>query len=494
MDRILIEAGPGETRVALLDGAWLRELLIDRPGHGSVVGNVYLGRVERVLPGIAAAFVDIGIGRAGFLGLAEARPPDHGAGDPAALPADRITDYVTEGDAVLVQVQRDPAPDKGAKLTTHVALTGRRAVLMPGTREIRLSKRIDGDEERARLEEIVRGALGDGEGAILRTAASGMEAGDLTADLEALRGLWADIRERRTGANAPVCLHREPGAAKRALRDAAGAALREAVVEGPGALAELRAWCEGLSPELVAKLRAHGEDGPLFEAFGIEEQVDAALAPRVPLPSGGSLIIQQTAALVAIDVNTGGRPESGGPEDAALRANLEAADEIARQLRLRNLSGTVVVDFVPMRRRQNTAEVLARLRAGVADDKVATHVFGQTKLGLVEMTRQRRSESLGELMGAACPACHGGGRVRGPLTLAFEALRRALRAQKAAPGAAVEVVAGPAVIEALRGEASGALAETEAALGAKLELTADPACAADGLEIVTAKRGRNGNG
>ena len=168
MDRILIEAGPGETRVALLDGAWLRELLIDRPGHGSVVGNVYLGRVERVLPGIAAAFVDIGIGRAGFLGLAEARPPDHGAGDPAALPADRITDYVTEGDAVLVQVQRDPAPDKGAKLTTHVALTGRRAVLMPGTREIRLSKRIDGDEERARLEEIVRGALGDGEGAILR--------------------------------------------------------------------------------------------------------------------------------------------------------------------------------------------------------------------------------------------------------------------------------------------------------------------------------------
>lgn len=477
-----------------MDGTHLREILVDRPGHGSVIGNVYLGRVERVLSGIAAAFVDIGLGRSGFLGLAEARPPGHAGDEAAGVPADRISDYVTEGDAVLVQVQRDPAPDKGAKLTTHVTLTGRRSILMPGSEEVRLSRRIEGAEERARLSDILRDAAQPGEGFILRTAGAGAVAETLHADIARLRRIWTEILECRAGARPPLCLYREPGIARRILRDEAGADVREIVVEGAGALADLRAYCAEMTPELVNKLTGHEGGEPILEAFGVEEQIDRALAARVELPSGGSLIIGETAALIAIDVNTGGRSDGGGPEETALQSNLEAADEIARQLRLRNLAGLLVVDFVPMRKRHNNAEVLARLRAGVGDDRIPTHVFGQTKLGLFEMTRQRRSESLAELMGAPCPACAGSGWVRGPLSLAFDGLRRVLRAAAAAPGAGVELIAAPAVVAVLKGPAAEALAETEAKLGGRLKLTADERCAPDRIEVLAHRRGRDADG
>ena len=457
-------------------GERLFELWIERAGEGTLAGNVYLGRVEKVVPGIAAAFVDIGLERSGFLGLAEARPP-LAAGE---TPEDRITDHLSEGDAVLVQVQRDPAADKGAKLTTHITLTGRYAVLLPGSAEIHLSRRIDGKAERDRLHDFVRRALHPGEGIILRTMAAGAEAGDLEADVERLREIWAEIGARAKSAKAPALVRAEMDAARRALRDEANAAVRESVVSGERLLGELRReFAEASVP-----LRAHDGTLPLFEEYGVEEEIDRALARRVPLPSGGSLIIDPTAALVAIDVNTGGRP-GGGQEETALRTDLEAADEIARQLRLRNLSGQFAVDFVPLKKRENQVRVLEALRAAVAGDRCPTHVLGYTKLGLVEMTRQRRSASLGETLTAGCPACDGTGYLCSPETLAFEALRRALRAGRATPGAGVEIVAPPAVIEVLETKAAGALAETRDRLGGALALRAEPAMAPGRIEILS---------
>jgi Rne/Rng family ribonuclease len=240
---------------------------------------------------------------------------------------------------------------------------------------------------------------------------------------------------------------------------------------------------------LEEKLVAHAEAAPLFEVLGVEAAIEAALAPRVALPSGGSLIVEATAALIAIDVNTGGHAQGGGPEETALRVNLEAADEIARQMRLRNLAGAFAVDFVPMKRRPNQAEVLARLRAAVAADRVPTHVLGFTPLGLIEMTRQRRGESLAERLTADCPACSGAGRVKNPLTVGAEMLRRALREGLAAPAAGLVVTAAPAAVAALEGPLAAARRETEARLGAPLKLVADAALAADAYRITTTRDG-----
>jgi len=315
----------------------------------------------------------------------------------------------------------------------------------------------------------------------------------LGRELETLRGLWRAIQERRRVGRPPACLLAEPTAPFRVLRDETGPEVRRIVVEGAHMLAELTAFCREQAPGLEAKLRGHAEQAPLFEAFGVEEQIEAALAERVALPSGGSLIIQSTATLTAIDVNTGGRAESGGPEETALATNLEAAQEIARQLRLRNLSGMLVVDFVPMRRRPHQVEVLARLRLAVADDRVATHVFGFSPLGVVEMTRPRHGLTLAERLTVPCPACAASGRVKRPATVAAEILRRALAEARLAPAGAFEVTAPPAVVETLRTTMAVALAETEERLGAPLRLKADAALAADAFKVTAGRRMRKGH-
>ncbi len=485
VDRILIDAGPGETRVAFLEGERLRELWVDRDGAGSLVGNIYLGRVEHVAAGIAAAFVDIGRERSGFLGLADTRP----AQPSGETPKDRISDYLSEGDAVLVQVQRDPAADKGAKLTTRLSLTGRFAVLLPDSEEVHLSRRVDGKAERERLQEFIRQIRQPGEGIILRTVAAGAETAELEQDIERLRRQRSAIEARVAAVRAPALIQAEPGAARRALRDETGADVREIMVAADRLLGELRRECEERTPGLAARLVAHDGPAALFEDYGVEEGIDRALARQVDLPSGGSIIIDETAALVAIDVNTGGKA-GGGPDEAASRANLEAVAEIAVQLRLRNLSGQFAVDFVPLKKRRNQAEVVEALRAAVADDRCPTHVFGFTRLGLVEMTRQRRSPSLREVLCSPCPACDGTASLRSPLTLALESLRRALRADRAAPGAGVEVVAPPAVVEALEGAAAQALAATRERLGGRLVVRAEPGQAPDRIEII----GNSGSG
>ena len=477
IDQVLIGIVPGETRVALVEDGRLCELMVSRPDLTNVTGNIYLGRVERVLSGIQAAFVDIGLDRSGFLALPEARPPD--------TPGDahqRITDYVSEGDSVLVQALNDPVADKGAKVTTHATIPGRHLVLTPGQPGIKMSRRIDGEAERARLSDLVAGLAEGDEGYIVRTAATGAGEDALERDVSYLRATWEEIEEKIGNIRIPACLYREFEPLRRVLRDETGPQLQSIVIDDAQALAEARRFCARLAPDLEHRLHLHEGEEALFEAHGIEEQIEAALAPRVPLPGGGNIVIDEATALIAIDVNTGGRGD-GGPEDTALRTNLEAAHEIARQVRLRGIAGIVVIDFVPMRRHDNGAEVLQALRHAVAADRCPTNVIGFTRLGLVEMTRQRRRPSLLQTLLAACHGCAGGGRVRSAETVAFEVLRTVLREAGAAPGIALEVRAAPAVVKALQGPAATAFEETAARLGGMLEMVADAACPQEVFEV-----------
>ena len=478
-DSVLISRGPGETRVALLSAGRLKELLVAREGALSVAGNVYLGRVEAVKKGIEAAFVDIGLGRSGFLALAEARP----VGSESS--GDHIGDYVNEGDAVLVQVLRDPAEDKGAKLTTRVNLAGVNLVFRPGHPGVSVSRRIEDEGERDRLMVAIEALVPEGGGVIVRTAASGVAEDALGTEARALNRRWKDICLRRANAKAPSALSVEPGPALQVLRDH-GPGIERIVADDPETLNEVREYCHAELPALSAAIQAHQDKQALFEAFGVEEQIDEALSPAVALPGGGSLIISQTPALCAIDVNTGGANAGAGgsKEQTAFEVDLEAAAEAARQIRLRNISGLIVVDFVPVRDPVHKAEVLGALRAAVANDSLSPQVIGYTAMGLVEMTRRRHGPSLQEIL--CLPFEDRAGPSKSPLTVALAALRGVLREGQGASGL-LTLRASPAVIRALRGPAKAARKEAEQRLGLAIEAVADQTFAAEGWEIVPAK-------
>ncbi len=474
IDEILINVQPGETRIALMDAGRLVELAVSRPGMESVVGNIYLGRVERVMSGLQAAFVEIGLPRAAFLALSEARP----LGAAGNISGGSIGDHLAEGDAVVVQVQRDAFEDKGAKLTTHVALIGRSLIHTPGLKEVKISRRIDDPETAAGLTEFLRNEAADDEGFIARAIAAHAGPDDLTAEIAGLRRTWAGITEKSDFARPPTLLWRELDPVLRTLRDEGGGALRRIVVDDGEERARIKAYCRAASPGLAGLVVADDGNGPLFAATGVEEQIAKALAATVPLPSGGDIIISETPALTAIDVNTGGRDDASR-EETAYKTNLQAAREAARQIRLRNLSGLLVIDFVPMKSRRHGTEVLDALRDEAAADPGKPHVTGFTRLGLVEITRRKNRCSLANILMNPCPSCAGAGRMKSPLTVAYQALRAAERESAGWPGGALGIWAAAAVIEALNGEAATARARTEERLGRPLVLIVDEDAAAD---------------
>jgi ribonuclease G len=471
IDEILINAQPGETRIALMDAGRLVELIVSRPGMESVVGNIYLGRVERVMSGLQAAFVEVGLARAAFLALSEARPPGT-AGDGL------IGNHLTEGDAVVVQVQRDAFEDKGAKLTTHVALAGRSLIHTPGREEVKISRRIEDPETRARLAEFLQNKAVDDGGFIARAAAANAGLENLAADIAGLRRTWAGITERSASERPPALLWRELDPVLRIIRDEGGDALRRIVVDDGEERTRIKTYCRDAAPRLADLVAADDGSCPLFEATGVEEQIAKALAATVPLPSGGDIIISETPALTAIDVNTGGL-DGASREETAYLTNLQAAEEAARQIRLRNLSGLLAIDFVAMKRRRHGTEVLDALRKAAATDPGKPYVIGFTRLGLVEMTRRKKRESLVNILMNPCPACTGTGRMKSSLTVAFEALRAAERENASWPGGALGIWAAAAVIKTLGGAAARARGRTEERLGRPLVLIVDEDMAAD---------------
>ena len=479
-ESLLIEVMPGEIRAAAVKNERVAELFIERRGRESLVGNVYLGRVERILDGMDAAFVDIGIGKSGFLGLDGARIDDPGPRNAR----DRIGDYIVEGAAVRVQVAKDALDRKGAQLTRRLAVAGRHLVYTPTQQRIAVSRQIADAEERARLEALVGDAAEAGDGFIVRTASEGAHGAELADDAAYLRRLWSEIDARSAAASPPALVHEEPPPLLRLFRDRVGTTTDEIVIDSPGGFAAARDYCGRFMPRLKDRLRLHSGPEHVFAAAGVEEEIERALRPHVGLPSGGELVIEATEALTAIDVNSGRFTGGGRLEDTAFRTNLEAAEEAARQLRLRNIGGLILIDFIHMNDETNWKRVLDTLRGALAGDRGNVRLIGRTAAGLVEITRRRKRESLQRMLTEPCAPCSGGGRVSTPHSGALAVMRALKReARNSKPGPIV-VTAASDVVDMLEGEAAPAMSELATILGRRIALQRAPSYGRETFDIV----------
>jgi ribonuclease G len=491
---LVIDSLPGERRVALVEDDQLAELQVERSGSRAIAGNIYLGRVRNVLRGMQAAFVDLGLERDAFLHVDDAPGPvrlrPEWDGDPPAgprVPPPRIEERVREGEDLLLQVLKDPLGRKGARVTAHLSIPGRLLVLLPGVDHAGVSRRLP-EEERPALRERLAGLaarLAPPGGLILRTAGAGAAPAALEDELRALVAAWEAIRGRRAAARAPALLFEEAGVVERALREHVRAGIEEIVVDSEEVFAEVRDALARLGDGLPApRLVRHEGTEPLFDARRLTTQIDRALKARVWLPSGGHIAIHPTEALVAIDVNTGKYVGRGDLEETLLRTNLEAVRETARQMRLRDLGGLIVIDFIDMQRPESREAVLAALGEALRRDRARMRVLPMSEFGLVEITRQRSRPSLDRQLQRACPACDGAGRVRSLLTLQHEVIRQARRLGAPPPRGTVVARLAPEAAEALRVRTT----EIARALGGlppeRLRLEADASLGPDDVLVV----------
>ena len=424
-EEILINVTPRETRVAVVASGVVQELLVERSSGRGLVGNIYMGRVARVLPGMQSAFIDVGLERAAFLHVADIWENREGA-----RPIEKV---LAEGQPVLVQVVKDPIGSKGARLSTQISLAGRLLVYLPHDSHIGISQRIEDESGRAQLRDRLKELLpGDEKGGfILRTLAEAASEDELRADLGYLRNLWCTIRERSQSSQAPQILYQDLSLAQRVLRDMVGAQTQRVLVDSRENHQKLAAFAQGYMPQLVARIEHYTGERPLFELYNVEDEIERALSRRVDLKSGGYLIIDQTEAMTTIDVNTGGYVGSRNFDDTIFKTNLEAAQAIARQLRLRNLGGIIVLDFIDMQSEEHRTAVLEEFKRALARDRSRVTVNGFTALGLVEMTRKRTRESLAHILCEPCPTCGGRGEVKTADTVCYEILREILREARA---------------------------------------------------------------
>jgi len=483
---LLIALSPGEARWALREAGRVVELGVERERAGPRSGEIVLARVRAVVPSANAAFLDLGGGQEGFLSGRDARHKLAPGFTAAASPeTDDIASLVNEGEALLVQIKRQAIGDKAAQVTAALALAGWRVVLTPGHAGIRLSRRITDAAERERLTELARDLAGghDGEeaGLILRTAAAGADTDALTGEANSLTARWGSLREAAAGAKAPAAVETAPTPLAAVLRDRADLQPTRIQLDGRAGLAEAQAWLSAIEPGLTERAEAAMGKRPLFEAEGIDDEFDAAFAAEVALPGGGSLVIEPTAALVAVDVNTGGR--TGKQGRAILETNLAAAKAVARQIRLRNLAGLIAVDFLRMRSANERDRVLAALRAALAKTVPDAETGGFTRFGLVEIVRPRSRPALHEALGEAVP---GAGWRASAETVALAALRSALRVAADAPGRPLRLRAAHDVIAALRSTLKPAHGALEATLGLAVEMIGDPALGREDFDILPA--------
>jgi ribonuclease G len=497
---LLVNATPPETRAALLEDGRVVEVFHERRGRQSLVGNVYLGRVHRVLPGMQAAFVSIGLDRDAFLYVEDVAPrgagddfgeeetetgsdEENGAPERAASERPRIDDLVKEGQEIVVQVTKDAVGSKGPRVTASMSLAGRTLVYLPGAREAGVSRRIVDSAERDRLRFLLEALPGDG-AFIARTAALGKTAEELSADHAYLTGLAGRIGRRRDSSAPPALLHREADLALRSARDLVDDDCDLIRVDDPAAYERMKEFLDAASPRLARRLELYEESEPLFTRFGVEAEIENALRSRVPLPSGGSIVIHQTEALVAIDVNTGKFVGKADLEETVFAANLEAAPEVARQIRLRDLGGLLVVDFIDMEDPEHRKALFARFAEEMARDRARTRILPVSEFGLIEVTRQRSRGNLERVLTRACPECAGGGRVKSDMTVALD-LRRALLAPPIlfSPGELVRVRVRPGVAKLLGEADPRILEETAASLGIRIEVLSDETLDGAGYEI-----------
>jgi ribonuclease G len=495
--RIVVNAGVTETRLAVQDGNLLTELYIERADRRSIVGNVYKGVVTNVLPGMQAAFVNIGLSKDAFLyagdytanpgGDAEAvaaedDPADldeaEGEGEGDAIPEPPrqavapIEELLRKGQEVLVQVSKESLGTKGARVTSFVSIPGRYIVYMPHSRHVGVSRRIHDDAERDRLRAIVKGLPAQNGGFIVRTVAEGKGEEELAADIQFLSRLWAQVQARFESARAPSMLHAEMDVTFRVVRDLFSPEVEEFLVDSPAAYEKCLEFATQLVPQLADRVKQWDKDAPIFEAIGIERELEKALRRRVWLKSGGYIVIDHTEALVAIDVNTGKYVGKRDFEETVLKINLEAATEVVRQIRLRDLGGIIIIDFIDMERSEHRDQVFRALKRALADDKARTNVLEISELGLVEMTRKRVRQSLQSIFCAPCPTCKGSGVVKSDATLAAEIFRKVQG--QGAPSGDVVIRVHPEMAHHLEASQREALERLQALVGRPVVVQAVP--------------------
>lgn len=484
---ILINATTRETRAAVLENGVLQEIYVERASRRGLVSNLYKGRVSRVLPGMQAAFVDIGLERTAFLHAADIafmRSPDETM---VSLPAiDDIRRLVTQGDEILVQVIKDPIGTKGARLTTFVALPSRYLVYMPRGDGVGVSTRIEDEGERLRLKTAITGNMRspDNGGYIVRTAAAGVTAESLAEDMAYLDKLWNHVRETSLRAKPGDIVHEDLPLTLRMLRDELARGVSRVLVDSAPEQKRMIEFARAFIPSTTTEFELYNGPRPIFDLHGIEEEITKALDRKVQLKSGGHLVIDQTESMTTIDVNTGAYVGSRTLEETIFRTNLEAAVAIARHLRLRNLGGIIIIDFIDMQDESHRRQVLAALERALAGDRAQTHIVSLSPLGLVEMTRKRTRESLEHLLCRPCPSCDGRGFVKTPETVCHEIFREIVRQSRQFASKELLILAHRDVVDRLLDEESAALAELEPQVGRPIRLQAEALYGVDQYDVV----------
>ncbi len=527
---IVVNAETFETRVALLENGVAAELYIERESGKSIVGNVYKGKVTKVLPGMQAAFVDIGLEKAGFLyvsdvdtiesienyGKLAAEQADgedddaldfDGNGDDADNGEEEptngshknvvgrrsrrgekkrhIQDLLKDGQSVIVQVSKEPLGTKGSRLTSYITLPGRYVVYMPTIKQIGISRRIENEGERKRLKKLVRKNRQPGAGYIVRTASEAMPAQDIEANVNFLHALWEDILVRNESASAPSRIHLNLNIIQRTVRDLFNSSVDRMIIDDAEQYAKTRDFLQNYYPHLVPKLQHYDGDEPIFDHFGVELELERALGQRVWLRNGGYIVIDQTEALTTIDVNTGRFVGKRNPEETILQTNLEAVREIVSQLRLRNLGGIIIVDFIDMERENNKEKVFNSFKEELRKDRSRTNILKISELGLVEMTRKRVRDSIQRTLCTTCPYCEGRGQVKSAISVSYEAMREVRRMRRAHKDATKLLInAHPEVVDILLDEERKHVEDLESRLKVQLVIKDDSELHRERFEVV----------
>ena len=467
---ILINVTPFETRVALVAQGAVQELHMERAIQRGQVGNIYLGKVVRVLPGMQSAFIDIGLEKAAFLHIADLRENRHARTQ--NTPTIAIEKLLFEGQSLMTQVIKDPIGTKGARLSTQISIAGRLLVYLPHEPHIGISQKIGSESERQALRDRVQALVPatEGGGFIVRTQAELATNDELAADLAYLQKLWANVQQSARTLPATSLLHQDLSLAQRVLRDMVTPHTHRILVDSRSTLAELEAWAQTYTPSVTTRIEHYSSERPLFDTANIEEEIKLALSRRVDLKSGGYLIIDQTEALTTVDVNTGGFVGGRNFDDTIFKTNLEAAQAAARQLRLRNLGGIIIIDFIDMDEPGHREAVMAELQKALAPDRTRMTINGFTQLGLVEMTRKRTRDSLAHQLCEPCPTCQGRGNVRTNRSICYEILREILREARQFNPREFKILASQNVVDLFLEEESQHLALLGDFVGKRISL------------------------
>lgn len=478
---ILVNITPQETRVAVMEQGVVQELHIERTSNCGIVGNIYNGRVSRVLPGMQSAFIDIGLDRAAFLHVADIwRLRQNGDDD---KPIERL---LHEGESILVQVIKDPIGTKGARLSTQVSIAGRLLVYLPQESHISISQRIESETERELLREKLQQMLPANEkgGYIVRTMAEAASERDLRTDIEYLHKLWHSIQEKSSAVTTPALLYQDLTLSYRVLRDFVDDDTARILVDSRETFQKIIAFAQDYMVNVVKRVDHYAGERPLFDLYGVEDEIEKSLAKRVNLKSGGYLIIDQTEALTTVDVNTGGFIGIRSFDDTIFKTNLEAAQVIARQLRLRNLGGIIIIDFIDMENEGHRNAVLTEFRKALTKDRTRMTVSGFTALGLVEMTRKRTRESLAHILCEPCPTCQGRGEVRTAQTMCYEILRELLRESRQFDAREFRILASQQVIDLFLDEESQSLAQLGDFIAKPISLQVEAAYTQEQYDVI----------